>query len=338
MAKMSNQKVIVILGPTASGKSEWAVKLARRFSAKGGPVLSRNGAEIVSADSRQVYIGLDLGTGKVPNENPKSEALNSKQYLNSKNRKSKTKYLYKGIRHYLIDVVEPNKDFTVVDYKRLAEKAIKEILSRGKLPIICGGTGLYIRALTKNLSIPKVKIDLKLRKKLEAEMEKYGLARLAEKLKKLDPLSAQTVDLKNPRRVIRALEVVINSGESFSSQQKKKKTKYEFLELGVKIPDEKLKENISKRVEKMFRQGLVEETKKIVKKYGKGIKALDTIGYREIINFLEGKNTKKEVKEKIKMNTWHYAKRQMTWFRKDNKIIWLDNCGSALKIAKKFLS
>ncbi|MFA6354133.1 MAG: tRNA (adenosine(37)-N6)-dimethylallyltransferase MiaA [Candidatus Paceibacterota bacterium] len=310
-------KVLIILGPTASGKSEWAVKLASRFN-----------GEIISADSRQVYRGLDIGTGKVPRG----------KYQELEKNRQEDEYCYKGIKHYLIDVVEPNKDFTVVDYKRLAEKAIKEILSRGKLPIVCGGTGLYIRALTENLSIPKVKIDLKLRQKLEAEMEKYGLERLAGKLKEIDPLSAQTVDLKNPRRVIRALEVIINSGKSFSSQQKRKKSKYEFLELGIKIPDQKLKENISKRVEKMFKQGLVEETKKIVQKYRKGIKALNTIGYKEVIDFLEGKISKEEAKEKIKMNTWHYAKRQMTWFKKDKKINWIDDFKSYSGLIDDFIS
>lgn len=311
------KKVLIILGPTASGKSDLAVKLAAQLN-----------GEVISADSRQVYRGLDIGTGKIKVAEPR---IKNKEL-------GKKGIFYKGIRHYLIDVVEPNKDFTVVDYKRLAEKAIKEILSIGKLPIVCGGTGLYIRALTENLSIPKIKIDLKLRKKLEAEMEKCGLARLAEKLKKLDPLSAKMIDLKNPRRVIRALEVVINSGKSFSSQQKKKKTKYEFLELGIKIPDEKLKKNISKRVDGMFKQGLVEEIKKIARKYGKTIKALDTIGYREVIDFLEGKNTEKEVKEKIEINTWHYAKRQMTWFRKDKKIKWIDDFKSYSGLIDGFMN
>ena len=186
-------KIIVILGPTASGKSSLAIKLAEKFK-----------GEIVNADSRQVYKKMDIGTGK-------TDSLGSK------------------VRHHLLDIVSPDKPFSLAQYQRLAFRAIDDILKRKKLPIICGGTGLYIRAIVDNLNIPKVKPDIKLRQKLE----KQTVAKLFSRLEKLDPRTAKIIDQNNKRRLVRALEVVLTKCASFTELQNKK-PRYEVLQIGLK--------------------------------------------------------------------------------------------------------
>ncbi len=321
-------KIVVIVGPTASGKTDLAIKLAKKFSAKGGPSSGWNGAEIVSADSRQIYKGMDIGTAK-----PTSAEI-------------------KAIKHYLIDIKNPDEDYTVAEFKKDAVGAINKIIKKGKVPILVGGTGLYIKAVTDNLEIPSVKPNPTLRKKLGSEIKEDGLESVYLKLLELDPEAAHIVDGKNPRRVIRALEIAITTKKPFSAQRKKGEQLFDALKIGIKLSDAELQKRISERTDKIIKKGLLGEVKKLVKKYGERQIAFDAIGYREIIQYLksvEGQrkftsslrksaHNLKEVVEMIKKNTWNFSKRQMTWFKKDKEIKWTRKESDVLKLADKFLS
>lgn len=301
---MSNgkPKIIAIVGPTASGKTPLSVEIARRFK-----------GEVVSADSRQVYRGLDIGTGKI------------------------TRREMRGVPHHLLDIKNPNEPYTVADYKRDALRAIRAILKKKKLPILVGGTGLYVRAVTENLDIPRVKQDVELRRNLEARIEEKGLGALFRELVRLDPEVAYIVDPKNPRRVVRALEVVLQTGKPFSAQRTRGKPLFAVLKIGIALPKEALQKRITERVRAMVRKGLFREVKNLVAKYGPDCRALDAIGYREIIAHLEGKLSLAEAVELTKRNTSRYAKRQMTWFRKDREIWWVNSAKQAERIVKEFL-
>jgi len=276
--------------------------------------------EIVSADSRQVYKQMDIGTAK-----PIGEWEEKKEV-----------YIVDGVSHHLMDIVDPKKDFSLANYKELATKAIKDILSRNKLPIMVGGTGLYIQSLVDNLDIPKVEPN----KRLRAQLEKKKLSELVAMLEKIDPETANKIDLKNPRRVLRALEVVMQSGESFSKQQTKSKPVYQVLQIGIDLPREELYSRINLRVDLQIGEGLVEETKKLAKKYKWSAPSMSSIGYRQIGLYLREEATLKEAIDILKRDTRRYAKRQMTWFKRDKKIVWIKNTNlvSAEKLVKEFLS
>ena len=292
-------KLIVILGPTATGKTELAIKLARFFN-----------GEIVSADSRQIYKGMDIGTNKV---------------------------FYKDFPQYLIDVVRPDQEFTVANFKRRAIKIIKDIQKRGKVPFLVGGTGLYIKAIVDNLQIPKVKPDKNLRKKIEKEIKRRGLDFVWKKLLKLDPGAEEFVQKDNPRRVIRALEVCLKTKKRFSELRKIGKPLFDILQIGLKISRQSLYRRINQRVEKMIKDGLVNEVKNLLRKYSPTLPAMSGIGYKEIINFLQGKIAFKEAIEEIKKNTRRFARRQITWFKKDKRIHWVKNYQEAKKLVSNFL-
>ena len=334
-------KIVVIVGPTASGKSNLAVTLAKRFN-----------GEIISADSRQIYRGMDIGTAKPSKDNAKFKnprlrrpaccAYSAGEGFGGQEKsklqvKIKNEYIAYGIRHHLIDIKNPNKDYSAAEFKKDALVTIRKILRRGKLPILVGGTGLYIRAVVENLAIPKVKADPKLRQELERELEQEGLPHLFRKLVEVDPEAVYVVDPKNPRRVIRALEVSLKTGEPFSAQRRKGKSLFQTLQIGVTRSHKELKKRIGQRVDKMIRDGLVDEVKNLIKKYGPNQRAFDTIGYREIIDYLDGKISLTEAVELIKKNTRAYAKRQMTWFKKDKSIMWIKKPQYAIGVVKKFL-
>lgn len=241
------------------------------------------------------------------------------------------------VPHHLIDIKNPDEEYSAAEFKKDALKAIRGILRRGKFPILAGGTGLYVKAVIDNLEIPAVKADQRLRKKLENEMAREGLHSIFQRLVKLDPEAAYMVDPKNPRRVIRALEVAIKTKKPFSAARKIGSPLFNALKIGVFPGKEILKKKIEARAEQMFKKGLVKEVGELLKKYGPGRKAFDAIGYREIIDYLEGKISLAEAKELIKKHTRGYAKRQMTWFKRDPEIHWIKDEKEAVTLTKNFL-
>ena len=307
-------KIIVILGPTASGKSALAIKLALRLSSgQAKKLYGINGAEIISADSRQIYREMNIGTAKP------------------------TKAELKSIPHHLINIKNPNQLYTVSQYKHDCLKIIKKILRKNKLPILVGGTGLYIKAVVDNLEIPKAKPNPRLRQKLEKELKEKGLNFLYQKLIKLDPEAVYIIDRHNPRRVIRALEITLQTKKPFSSQRKQGKKMFNTLKIGINIAPKKLKERVEKRIDQMINDGLIREVKNLIKRYPSELPVFNAIGYREIIGYIQRKISLEEALNQIKKNTWRYVKRQMTWFKKDKEIIWVANQKEAQNIANKFL-
>jgi len=291
-------KIIVILGSTAVGKSNFAVEVARKIN-----------GEIISADSRQVYKNLDIGTGKI----------NKKEMG--------------GIPHHLMSITSPKKAFSVVQYKRLANDSIQNILEKGRIPIIVGGTGQYIQSIVDNISIPEVPPNTLLRKKLELKTNDE----LFKILKKLDPERAKGIDKDNPRRLVRAVEIAKALGK-VPKLKSTPNTKYQFLQIGLKIDNEKLKQRIEKRVKAMLKSGLLEEIKK-VHLSGLSWKKIYELGfeYKYPALFLRGKIDRDEMLEKMLIANYKYAKRQMTWFKRDERIKWFTTEEKNLKNSKKLI-
>ncbi len=280
-------KVLIILGPTASGKSALAVKLAKRLS-----------GEIISADSRQVYRGLDIGSGKI------------------------TKAEMKGVPHHLLDIVSPQKSFSVARYQKLANQKIKEILKRGKLPIICGGTGFYLQAIVDGITFPKVAPN----KKLRAELARNPPTELFKILEKLDPARSRNIDRANPHRLIRAIEIAQALGK-VPNHEDSPRGDYDFVQIGLNPEPEILKQKIKTRLAKRLKQGLIKEVQNLHNQSKLSWSKLEALGleYRFVALYLQGKFTKKELVEKLNTEIWHYAKRQMTWFKRDQRINWIKN-------------
>lgn len=277
-------KVLVILGATATGKSDLAVKLAKKYR-----------GEVISADSRQVYKGLDIGTGKI------------------------TKNEMQGIHHWLLDVENPKNVFNVSDYKKLADEKIKTIFKRSKLPIICGGTGFYIDSVVKNIVLPEVKPDTKLRK----DLEQKSLEELQETLLNLDPVRYKNIDLKNKVRLVRAIEIAKHIGSV--PEVKIEQPSFQVLQIGLKLDPENLRKKINRRIISRIKQGMIEEAIKLNKK-GLSFERMRELGleYRYLADYLENKIDKKELILKLQNEIWHYAKRQMTWFKRDKSIKWFN--------------
>ncbi|KKQ21450.1 MAG: tRNA (adenosine(37)-N6)-dimethylallyltransferase MiaA [Candidatus Staskawiczbacteria bacterium RIFCSPLOWO2_12_FULL_37_15] len=295
-------RLIVVLGPTASGKTELSIKLAKKYN-----------GEVVSADSRQIYRGMDIGTAK-----PTKKEMGT-------------------IPHWILDIKNPNEPYTVAEFKNDAIKIIRDIQKRNKLPILVGGTGLYIKAVVENLDIPRIGANPLLRQKIEKEAKKNGLDFVFQKLIKLDPEAAYIIDSKNPRRVIRALEITLLTKKPFSQQRRSGKPLFDVLKIGVSTAKERLKEKIYLRVDKMIKEGLVKEVEYLVNKYGADQQAFDAIGYREIIKYINNKKPLGQVIAEMKINTWHYAKRQTTWFKKDKRINWVRNYKETERVIDKFI-
>ena len=308
MNPSNKPKLIAIVGPTASGKTMLAIDLARRIAA---------GAEIVSADSRQVYRGMDIGTAK---PTPAERA---------------------AVPHHLIDIRAPDEDYTVADYQRDAFAAIDDVIARGKTPFIVGGTGLYVRAVVENLDLPKTAADPKLRTEIEADIARDGLAAVFARLVALDPDAESVVDPNNPRRVVRALEVALSTGEPFTAQRRRCEPRYNTLVIGLNPPPGVLRERIDRRVDEMIAAGFADEVAALVREYGPSMPEFNAIGYREMIARLNGATTIDKTAAAIKMDTWHYAKRQLTWFRKDHRTQWLNMTEPnehAPSLVKRFLT
>ena len=301
MPNKIKNKVIVIIGPTASGKSEVAIKLAREF-----------GGEVISADSRQVYRFMNIGSGKI------------------------TKKEQQMVPHWMLDIVDPKTDYNVAKFQKQAKKIMKDILNRGKIPIICGGTGFWVEALIENQKFPEVAPDWKLRKKLE----KKSAQELLRKLGKLDHQRAQTIDSKNKVRLIRAIEICEKLGKI--PKVKKIKNSFEVLKIGIKYPKKILHERIEKRLKTRFRAGMIREVENLHKKHRVSWKRLESFGleYGWIGKYLQGKMEKQKMKEKLLTEIKRYAKRQKTWFKRDKEIIWFEkgNYKKIRSLVKKFIN
>lgn len=295
----NQQRIIAVVGPTASGKSALAVEIARLV-----------GGEIISADSRQVYTGLDIGTGKV------------------------TKREMRGVPHHLLDVANPKRTMSVVQYERLATRAIQDILKRGKVPIICGGTGQYVDAVLTNASFPEVPPNASLRR----ELEKLSAEKLFEKLKKLDSARAETIDAKNPRRLIRAVEIATALGSVPARTPATER--YNTLYIGLTLPKEALAERIHTRLIARMRRGMVAEARRL---HEQGLlwKRMDSLGleYRFLAQFLQKKITRNEMFELLEIAIRQYSKRQMVWFKRNKNIKWFKPSEEKkiLITAKKFI-
>ena len=290
-------KLIVIVGPTASGKSELAVKLAKRLQ-----------GEIVSADSRQVYRGLNIGSGKI------------------------TRKEMMGILHHLLDVASPERTFTVAQYQKRAARAILDIQKRGKLPFLVGGSPFYVYAVVDGITIPEVKPNPKLRK----ELEQLSIEELLEKLKRLDPERIKTIEQKNKRRLIRALEIVMATGKPVPQLQKVT-SRFDVLMLGIRRPTEELKRRIEKRLNKRLKQGMVKEVERLHEQ-GVSWRRLEEFGleYRYVAQFLEEKITKQEMIALIQKESEAFVRRQMLWFKKDPRIHWVENYNHAENLVSQF--
>jgi tRNA dimethylallyltransferase len=290
-------KLIIIVGPTSSGKSELAVKLAKKLN-----------GEIISADSRQIYKGMDLGTGKIPG-----------QWIRGF-------YIYKKTPHHLIDFVSPCRQFSVAKFKALAQKKIKDILARGKTPILCGGTAHWIDAVVFDQNIP----DVKPNKKLRANLEKKSADALYNRLYKLDPARAFNIDHFNKRRLIRALEIVISSGKPvppFPLLPKIGESKVEVnaIWIGINLPQETLFTKIKTRLGQRIRQGMINEVKKLHRD-GLSWRRLESFGleYKFVSLYLQKKLAYEEMIRQLSLAIKHYSKRQMTWWKKNKKIRWFN--------------
>lgn len=300
--------LLVIVGPTAVGKSAVGMELARRL-----------GGEVVSADSMQVYRGMDIGTAKPSNE----EAAE--------------------IPHHLIDIVDPDDIFCVAKYQELAREAIYDIAARGRLPIMVGGTGLYVDAVVRGFLFPDEGRNPEIRKRLEREAEKIGSPALHLRLAEVDPDAAGRIHPNDLRRIVRALEVYEGTGMPISELQRKHKGKSEFdaVLFGLRMERKALNARINERVDDMVEQGLVDEVRSLVEQgYDPRHTAVQAIGYKEFALYLEGEESLEEAIDTVKAETRKYAKRQMTWFRRNKKIRWLDveHDSEARDIAEKIIA
>lgn len=286
-------KIVVIVGPTASGKTAISIEVAKQLN-----------GEIISADSMQVYKEMNIGTAKV------------------------TKEEMQGIKHYLIDVVSPEERYTVSDFKQAAEKSIQEILKKGKVPVIVGGTGLYVNSLIYGIEYQDMQFDEKYRDELMKKAEtENGLRELYKEAVKIDEEAMSKISSNDKKRIIRVLEIYKSTGKTkteleFLSRQKE--IEYDYKVFGMLMDRQKLYNRINVRVDSMIEQGLIKEVDELYQKYKKFPTAMQGLGYKEVIEYFNGILTKEEMIEKIKQESRRYAKRQMTWFRRNQNIHWLD--------------
>jgi len=334
VSKNTRGKLVVVLGPTASGKSALAVSLAKKWN-----------GEVVSADSRQVYRGMDLGSGKVPRDkkgkikDKKPPLNNSIELLSSRSQRGRLvshPYYHKGVRHHLLDVASPKRMFTAEEYKRRTRKAIAEIWKRGKLPILCGGTGFYIDAAVYGAEFPNVPPSPRLRKEMRGKSTEALFAELA----RVDPERANSIDRKNRHRVMRSLEIARALGKV--PEIKRNPLLAEILFIGVKKDSAELKKLISARLKKRMKQGMLAEIERLhAPPVGGGVswKRLESFGleYKWGALFLEGKISKPEMEEGILKDSVRYAKRQMTWFKRNKEIHWVKTEREFFILAKKFI-
>lgn len=287
------QPLIVLTGPTAVGKTSLSISLAKAVN-----------GEIISADSMQVYKKMDIGSAKI-----RSEEM-------------------QGIPHYLVDVLEPEEEFHIVKFQQMAKKAMEDIYSRGKIPILVGGTGFYIQAVTKDIDFTEAQQKNDYRKELEALAEEKGGEHLHEMLRKVDPVSADAIHAHNVKRVIRALEFYNQNGSPISAhneEQKQHESPYNLAYFVLNMPRELLYERIDLRVDQMMKEGLLEEVSRL-KEEGchRGMVSMQGLGYKEILAYLDGEYPLEEAVRVLKRDTRHFAKRQLTWFRREQELTWVN--------------
>ncbi|MBR3134060.1 MAG: tRNA (adenosine(37)-N6)-dimethylallyltransferase MiaA [Clostridia bacterium] len=284
---MDKPKIIVICGPTASGKTKLGIEVAKKID-----------GEIISCDSMQIYKEMDIGTAKP------------------------TKEEQEQVVHHLIDFVDPNYRYSVADFKQNATEIIKDILKRGKTPILVGGTGLYINSLIYNIEFKEEKTDLEYREK----MEKYNNEELYIKAKKVDEEATSKISINDRKRLIRILEIYHTTGKTKTQLEKesRKKLEYDYRVFVLNMDREELYKRINFRVDYMIEQGLIDEVKRINSKYNSFPTAMQGLGYKEVAEYLNNEISKEDMIEKIKQETRRYAKRQLTWFRKYKQAVWLD--------------
>lgn len=290
---MTKNKLIILAGPTASGKTSVSIDLAKRL-----------GGEIISADSMQVYKYMDVGTAKISVEE------------------------MQGVKHHLIDVLDPKEDFNIVKFQNMVKYSIEEIVKNGHIPILVGGTGFYIQSVIYDIDFNNEDDNSSVRKKLEEEYDAFGADFMHEKLKKIDIVSAQNIHKNNKKRIIRAIEYFLINNEPISSHnevQREKKSPYDYRFFVLNPPRDILYERINKRVDIMLENGLVDEVKKL-REMGLSTAniSMQGIGYKEIIEYLDGEVSLETAIENIKQNTRHMAKRQVTWFKREKDVIYVD--------------
>ena len=288
---MSKPKVIVIGGPTASGKTALSIELAKKIN-----------GEIVSADSMQIYKEMNIGTAKPEKEEKQN------------------------IEHYMLDIINPNERYSVADYKRDAKNAIREIIAKGKTPIVVGGTGLYIDSLIYEIEYPEIEIDLNYRKELEEIAEKEGLLSLYEKAKQIDEKAIEKISKNDKKRILRVLEIYHQTGKTKTQldEESRKEPEFDYKMFAINMNRELLYNRINKRVDIMLEKGLIQEVETIYNKYKEFPTSMQALGYKEVVEYLEEKISKEEMIEKIKMESRRYAKRQITWFKKNKETQWLN--------------
>ena len=286
------EKIVVICGPTASGKTSLSIELAKKIN-----------GEIVSADSMQIYKEMNIGTAK-----PTIEEM-------------------QGIKHYLLDFVSPEERYSVADYKKDAKMAIREIINKGKTPIVVGGTGLYIDSLIYEIEYPYIEFDEEYRRKLEKRVKIEGLESLYKEAGEIDQLAIQKISPNDEKRILRILEIYKATGKTKTQQEiesRKNPVEYDYKVFALNWDRELLYERINKRVDLMIHKGLIEEVKGILESHNKFPTAMQGLGYKEVVQYLNGEISELEMIDKIKMETRRYAKRQLTWFRKNKQSVWLN--------------
>ena len=285
--------LIVLTGPTAVGKTSLSISLAKAVN-----------EEIISADSMQVYKGMDIGSAKIRKEE------------------------MQGVTHYLVDILEPEEEFHIVKFQELAKAALEEIYAKGKIPILVGGTGFYIQAVTRDIDFTQAEQETSYREELEQFAKEKGAEYLHEKLREVDSKSAENIHANNVKRVIRALEFYHQNGTPISEhneEQKQQTSPYNLAYFVLTAPREILYERIDRRVDQMMEEGLLEEVKSLRERgCHRGMVSMQGLGYKEILAYLEGEYPLEEAVRILKRDTRHFAKRQLTWFRREQDVIWVD--------------
>ncbi|MEW4283624.1 tRNA (adenosine(37)-N6)-dimethylallyltransferase MiaA [Priestia koreensis] len=290
------QKLVVLIGPTAVGKTNLSISLAEALN-----------GEIISGDSMQIYRQMDIGTAKIKREE------------------------MKGIPHHLLDIKDPDEAFSVADFQTIVREKISEIASRGKVPMIVGGTGLYIQSVIYDYQFAEKEENREIKQRLEALLDEKGIEYLYNKLKEVDPASAERIHINNHRRVMRALEVYEATGKPFSDNVSEQSYEllYDVTLIGLTMDRDKLYERINMRVDMMVDEGLLDEVKRLYDGGIRDVQSIQAIGYKEIYEYLDGHVTLEKAVEQLKQNSRRYAKRQLTWFRNKMTVTWFDVTGAS---------